>query len=147
MSSARLKRRFPAVAVSLVLLGAIPLPVLGAQPESTLIREQEQTPPTPSPAWLPRGVAELKALDKINARSATLEVKVGSSARYGSLTITVRSCVVRPPDQPQDAAAFMVIADSNANEPGFQGWMFASAPSVSMLEHPIYDVRVIGCSS
>ena len=63
-------------------------------------------------------------------RAARLsEVKVGSSVRDGSLTITVRACVVRPPDQPQDAAAFMVIADSNASEPGFQGWMFASAPS------------------
>ena len=105
----------------------------------------EQVPP--APPWLPRGTAELQALDKVNARRATLEVKVGSSAQYGSLKITVQSCEVRPPDQPQDAAAFLVIADSHESEPGFRGWMFASAPSVSMLEHPIYDVRLTGCRS
>src|SRR5690349_10539710 len=99
----------------------------------------------PAPAWLPRGTAEVQALDKVNARSATLPVKVGFSVTYGSLTITVQACVVRPPDQPQDAAAYLTITDSNAGEPGFHGWMVASAPSVSMLQHPIYDVRVLGC--
>jgi hypothetical protein len=27
----------------------------------------------------------------------------------------------------------------------FRGWMFANAPGVSMLEHPVYDVRVLDC--
>ena len=40
---------------------------------------------------MPRGTAELQASDKVNARSATLPVKVGSSATYGSLTITVQA--------------------------------------------------------
>jgi hypothetical protein len=57
----------------------------------------------------------------------------------------VQSCFVRPPDQPQDAAAFLTITDSHAGEPGFRGWMFAASPAVSMLEHPIYDVRLLGC--
>ncbi|MBV8578471.1 MAG: DUF2155 domain-containing protein [Acetobacteraceae bacterium] len=105
----------------------------------------EQAPP--APPWVPRSTAELQGLDKVNARRTTLEVKVGTSAQYGSLKITVQSCEVRPPDQPQDAAAFLIIADSHESEPGFRGWMFASAPSVSMLEHPIYDVRLTGCRS
>ena len=28
---------------------------------------------------------------------------------------------------------------------GFRGWMLANNPSLSMLQHPIYDVRVVGC--
>lgn len=101
----------------------------------------------PGPAWLPRGGAELQVLDKANARSQNLSVRVGGSAQYGSLTIEVRSCATRPPDQPADAAAFLVITDSHPGAPGFRGWMLASAPSASMLEHPIYDVRVRGCTS
>jgi hypothetical protein len=27
----------------------------------------------------------------------------------------------------------------------FTGWMFASSPSVSAMEHPVYDVWVIDC--
>jgi hypothetical protein len=103
--------------------------------------------PTPATAeqWLPRGTAEVQALDKVNARNAVLSVKVGDTAKFGSLTIAVQACVVTPPDQPQDAAAFLVITDSHAGQPGFSGWMVADAPSVSMLQNPIYDVRVTGC--
>jgi len=101
--------------------------------------------PAPPEAWLPRGTADLQALDKVNARNATLTVKVGQSATFGSLTITVQACMVRQPDQPQDAAAFLVITDSHSGEPGFSGWMVADAPSVSMLQNPIYDIRVTAC--
>ena len=89
--------------------------------------------------------AVLQALDKVNARSQTFSVKVGASAHFGSLTIAVRSCVVRPPDQPADAAAFLDVTDATAGAPAFHGWMFQSDPAVSMLQHPIYDLRVLGC--
>ncbi len=98
-----------------------------------------------SPAWLPRGGAELQALDKINARTTTLSVKLGQSVAFGSLTITVRACLVRPADQPADAAAFLEITDSRKDAPGFRGWMLAAEPFVTTLQHPVYDVRVSGC--
>jgi hypothetical protein len=103
------------------------------------------TQPTPGPAWLPRGEAVLQALDKVNARSQTLDVRVGASAHFGSLTIAVQSCVVRPPDQPADAAAFLDVTDAAPGSPAFHGWMFQSDPAVSMMQHSIYDVRVLGC--
>ncbi|MBS0562199.1 MAG: DUF2155 domain-containing protein, partial [Proteobacteria bacterium] len=104
--------------------------------------------PTPlSDAWLPRQAAEIQALDKVNGRSTVLTVPVGKSASYGSLTITVQACVVRPPDQPQDSAAYLVIADSHPDEPGFTGWMVQDSPALAMLQHPIYDIRVVGCRS
>ena len=89
----------------------------------------------------------LQALDKVNAQNAVLTVKVGQSARFGSLTIQVQACEVHPPDQPQDATAFLTIEDSHADAPGFRGWMLADDPSLSMLQHPIYDVRVVGCTA
>jgi hypothetical protein len=82
----------------------------------------------------------------VNAQVTTLTVKVGRTATFGSLTIAVQACVVRPPDLPQDAAAFLTITDSHPDEPGFKGWMLKSDPSLSMLEHPLYDVRVAGCA-
>lgn len=104
-------------------------------------------PPTaaaPS-AWLPQTTAMLQVLDKVNAQNAVLTVRVGQSAQFGSLTIQVQACQIRPPDQPQDATAFLTITDSHADAPGFRGWLLANHPSVSMLQHPIYDVRVVGC--
>lgn len=88
----------------------------------------------------------LQALDKVNAQSATLTVKVGQSGRFGSLSIALHACTVRPADQLPDAAAFLVVTDSHPDAPGFKGWMLKKEPEVNMLEHPIYDLRVTGCT-
>jgi hypothetical protein len=97
-------------------------------------------------AWVPAGVAKLQALDKANAQIGELTIKVGQSGTFGSLTISVKSCVVRPPDQPVDAAVYLDIKDSHPDSPGFDGWMLQDEPSVSMMQHPIYDIRVTGCT-
>jgi hypothetical protein len=96
--------------------------------------------------WVRMGSATLQTLDKVNARVDTMVLKVGDSAHFGSLVITVRGCYVRASDQPADATAFLVIRDERPDAPGFSGWMVRSAPYMSMLAHPIYDVRVAGCS-
>ena len=97
--------------------------------------------------WVQMGTASVQALDKINARAVTLTIKVGEAGHFGSLDIAVRGCLVRPPDVPADATAFLVVRDRNgADTPVFNGWMLRSAPFMSMMAHPIYDVRVTGCT-
>jgi hypothetical protein len=98
--------------------------------------------------WVVQRVAELQALDKVTARVTTLRVPLDRPTAYGTLTITVRACYARPPDEVPDAAAFLEIADSRAPANGavvFRGWMFANAPGVNMLEHAVYDIRVMEC--
>ena len=96
--------------------------------------------------WVQMGTATLQALDKVNARGETLVVKVGDIGHFGSLDIAVRGCFVRTPDRPADATAMLVIRDQRAEVPPFTGWMVRSAPYMSMLSHPMYDVRVAGCA-
>lgn len=116
-------------------------------PPSAQAPSQAMPPVGPmSSPWQPQSGAVLQALDKINAQYTTLTIKDGQSATFGSLKITVNGCFVRPPKMPQDATANLTITDSHADEPGFHGWMVKSDPAMSMLEHPIYDVRVIGCT-
>jgi hypothetical protein len=110
-------------------------------------------PPAPPPTvverpnvWTQAGAVKLQALDKVNAQSTTMTIKVGQSATFGSLTITAKACVIRPADQPADAAAFLAVTDSHPDSPGFDGWMLQAEPSVSMMQHPIYDLRVTGCA-
>jgi hypothetical protein len=104
-------------------------------------------PPPTQATWVTQTGAQLQVLDKVNALNAVLTVKVGQEAQFASLNILVQACDTRPPDQPQDAAAFLTISDSHNDAPGFRGWMLANGPSLSMLQHPIYDVRVISCRS
>jgi len=112
---------------------------------------QEGAVPQPGAAqegWVARDGAVLQTLDKVNARTATLTVQVGKPVQYGTLTITLRACRIRSEEQATDAVAWLEVVDSRADPgtpPVFQGWMFATAPSVSMLQHPVYDVRVMRC--
>lgn len=145
-----------ALAQPLSPITAVPLmpstthPSLIAPPPPSQPQTAPQAPTAPQPAqpsWLPQGSAQLQVLDKVNAQNAVLTVKVGQGAQYGSLTIQVQACDIRPPDQPRDFAAYLTITDSHADAPGFSGWMLANNPSLSMLQHPIYDVRVVGCKT
>jgi hypothetical protein len=97
--------------------------------------------------WIPAATVRLQALDKVNAQTAALTIKVGGVATFGSLTIAAKACAVRPNDQPVDAAAYLTVTDSHPDSPGFDGWMLQQEPSVSMLQHPVYDLRVTGCTS
>ena len=103
------------------------------------------TAPAPAQVWEPRPAGEFRALNKISTAVTPITMRVGQSVQYGSLTITLRSCVVHPADEPADAAAFLDITDSRPGGPGFHGWMFAAEPEVAMLEHPVYDIRFLGC--
>lgn len=100
------------------------------------------------PGWVAQRSARLQALDKVTARVTEVDARVGEVARFGTLSILVRACHARPPDEVPDAAAWMRITDERAPQgapPSFQGWMFANAPGVNMLEHPVYDIRVLEC--
>lgn len=104
--------------------------------------------PALAQGWVPQRQARLQALDKVTARVTVLEARVGETARFGTLAIQIRACHARAPGEVPDAAAWMVITDARAAPdapPAFQGWMFANAPGVSMLEHPVYDIRVLEC--
>lgn len=104
--------------------------------------------PALAQGWVPQRTARLQALDKVTARVTVIDAPVGGVARFGTLSISVRSCHARTPDEVPDAAVWMQITDSRAPQgapPSFQGWMFANAPGVNMLEHPVYDIRVLEC--
>jgi hypothetical protein len=93
-------------------------------------------------------IAVLQGLDKVTARVVTLDVPVGDTVTFGSLRITARTCRKASPVEPPESAAFLEIQEARpdeATEALFSGWMFASSPALSALEHPVYDVWVIDC--
>jgi hypothetical protein len=99
--------------------------------------------------WLPPApVAVLQTLDKITGRVRTVETPIEQTLRFGTLDILVRACRKRPPEETPESAGFLEIRDVKPGETPrtlFTGWMFASSPAVSALEHPVYDVWVIDC--
>jgi hypothetical protein len=94
-------------------------------------------------------VVVLQGLDKVTARTTEIRAVMGEVARFGTLRVTPRACLETPPTEPPESAAFLEIAVADpgrAPETAFTGWMFASSPSLSALEHPVYDVWVIDCA-
>ena len=95
------------------------------------------------------GTAVLQGLDKVTARIDVFEARIGEEIRFGSLAIRAHACYETPPTEPPESAAFLEIDDlgptTATRETTFTGWMFASSPGISALEHPVYDVWVIDC--
>lgn len=95
-----------------------------------------------------RDVALLRGLDKISGRVADISIPVGEAATYERLTIQVEQCRTPPEDEAEDAFAFLRIRDERADDREvFSGWMFASSPALSAMDHQRYDVWVLSCTT
>ncbi len=91
--------------------------------------------------------ATLRALDTLNGTTRDLPLGVGETARFGQLEITLGACRTPRGAPEANASAFLSIRDLREAAPRFAGWMFASSPALSALDHPRYDVWVLSCSN
>ena len=101
-------------------------------------------------AAIPMDTVLLQGLDKITARVSEIKVPVGGTVTFGALQITARACDKHPPEEVPESAAFLEVVETMPDEKPvlrFSGWMFASSPALSALEHPVYDLIVLDCIS
>jgi len=92
----------------------------------------------------------LQGLDKVTARITTLNAPLNTPVRFGTLEITALRCTKTPPEDPPESSAFLVIREIKPGQSPvelFRGWMMASSPALSALEHPVYDVWVKDCTN
>jgi len=93
--------------------------------------------------------AILRGLDKITGKVLSFSVPVGNSKSFGTLYIQVSACKKALPFEKPEASAFLKIWDAKLNEQPvevFSGWMFASSPALSAMDHAIYDIWVYDCT-
>jgi len=95
-------------------------------------------------------IAVLRSLDKVSARSSSFEVPIDKTVSFGgTLFIRVKACRKAPPIEEPESAAFVQIWEKKLNQKSsnwvFSGWMFASSPGLSAMDHPVYDVWVLDC--
>lgn len=89
--------------------------------------------------------AVLRGLDKVSGEVTDLELSVGETASFGKLTVELGECRVPVENPTGDAYAHLVVRAEGMEGPAFDGWMIASSPALSALDHPRYDVWVIRC--
>ena len=95
-------------------------------------------------------IAILRAVDKITARVTDIQAPLNGVAKFETLQITMRYCYKNPPEDTPEVTAFLEVVDHQPDsepETSFIGWMFASSPALSAMEHPVYDVWVIDCKA
>lgn len=91
--------------------------------------------------------ASLRGLDKVSGEVVELRLSVGDSAKIGRIEVSLGECRYPEDDPAGEAYAWIEVADPLRGGKVFEGWMIASSPALSALDHPRYDVWVIRCTS
>ena len=93
----------------------------------------------------------IKALDKITAKTSSIRVAVGEKKFLGSLEISALKCSVSEKKDNPDTVAYIQVKDlSNKNNDQvflFNGWTFASSPTLQAIDHPVYDLWITDCEN
>lgn len=87
----------------------------------------------------------LRALDKVSGATRDFTIPTSTEAEVFGLTVLLSDCRYPSDDPDGDAVAFVTVRETDAAKIWFEGWMFASAPALSALDHGRYDVWVVGC--
>ena len=85
-----------------------------------------------------------------DASNAKIKIEDNNETNFGTLKIVVRTCKKSLPEDPPENSAFIQIWDTKFDKKKeekkiFSGWMFSSSPSISAVNHAVYDVWVIDC--
>ena len=95
--------------------------------------------------------AILIGLDKITAKSSQLVVNLNESKKFGPLEIKILKCGKIKMNNKIDSVAYMQVKDLSKNDNEkvfiFNGWTFASDPTLTPFDHAIYDLQLINCST
>jgi hypothetical protein len=128
-----------------------------SQPDEVAERPMTKAPEPSGPPRPERSpTAILRVLDKVTAETLRFEAPVGGPAvRYKSLVFQVRACETWGARTAQPRSSAYLIIDSDlglaagpvdSSREVFRGWMFAQAPGVHALQHPVYDAWVESCA-
>jgi hypothetical protein len=89
--------------------------------------------------------ASLRFLDKLTSETGDVVLSRGQAAKFGRMIVQLDACRY-PTDNPaSDAEAHLTIIEETTQSQLFSGWMLASSPALSALDHPRYDVWVLSC--
>lgn len=128
-----------------------PTSTVVAKGETGVEPETKRSEPTP----LKERVATLGLLNKRNNLTRDIKLKPGQSQRIDNVIVKLDACERTAPweDPPETGAFVQVFVEERATvrerlawRKVFSGWLFKNTPSLSVVEHPVYDVWVKDCA-
>ena len=92
---------------------------------------------------------DLKILDKVSSKDEIIKIKIGSSINHKNLNIKVIKCKNSKFDDDPEIITYLQVKDINEKSKDkvfiFNGWMFASSPTLNALENSVYDLSILAC--
>ena len=93
----------------------------------------------------------LTALDKITAKTTAIRLGVGEKKFFASLEIKALKCQLSENNETIDTVAYLQVKDLSAKDNNqvflFNGWTFASSPTLHSIDHPLYDLWIASCEN
>ena len=93
----------------------------------------------------------IKALDKITAKTSSIRLGIGEKKFFGSLEIKALKCQLSENNDFIDTVAYLQVKDLSAKDNNqvflFNGWTFASSPTLQSIDHPVYDLWITSCEN
>ena len=90
-------------------------------------------------------------LDKITAKTTEIKIKIGETRKFGLLQIKAIKCGKINSNNKVGEAAYIQVKDLSDNQDEkvfvFNGWTFSSSPSLRPIDHPVYDLWLVGCEN
>jgi hypothetical protein len=87
----------------------------------------------------------LRFLDKLTSETGDVTLNREQSAKFGRILVRLESCRYPVANPASDSEAYLTIVEETTGLELFSGWMLASSPALSALDHPRYDVWLLSC--
>jgi len=93
----------------------------------------------------------LRALDKITAKTSEIRLTIGEKKTFGPLEIKALKCQISEGKDTYDTVAYLQVKDLSIKDNNqvflFNGWTFASNPTLQSIDHPVYDLWITNCEN
>ena len=93
----------------------------------------------------------LTALDKITAKTTAIRLGIGEKKFFGPLEIKALKCQLSENKDTIDTVAYLQVKDLSSKDNNqvflFNGWTFASSPTLQSIDHPVYDLWITSCEN
>ena len=88
-------------------------------------------------------------MDKVSSKTSQLNLKIQEDKNFENLIIKVLKCKNSEFDDSPEVTAYLQVQDitikNNDQVFVFNGWTFSSSPSISLFDHPVYDIWLTKC--
>ena len=92
---------------------------------------------------------EIKILDKVSSKTSQLKLNIQQETKFENLIIKILKCKNSEFDDDPEITAYLQVQDvtlkNNDKVFVFNGWTFSSSPSISLFDHPVYDIWLTKC--